>query len=63
MNKRIFDSSCMVKERPKIPISPSLRLMHYNPDSEIKDLMWLCWQRQLTKDGWKRLIRMKKAVG
>lgn len=77
MNKRIFDSSCMVKERPKIPkeyqpdfikrmsgiISPSLRLMHYNPDYEIKDLMWLCWKRQLTKDGWKRLIRMKKAVG
>lgn len=77
MNKRIFDSYCMVKERPKIPkeyqpdfakrmlgiVSPSLRLMHYNSEFEIKHLMWLCWKRQLNRYGWKRLIHMIKAVG
>lgn len=76
MNKRIFDSSCMVKERPKMPkeyqpksllrklgiVSPALRLMHCNSEFEIKYLMWLCWKRQLTKDMWKTLIRMIKAV-
>ena len=76
MNKRIFDNSCMVKKRPKIPkeyqsnfikrklgiISPSLRLMHYNADFEMKYLMWLCWERRLTKDVWKTLMRMIKAV-
>lgn len=75
MNKRIFDSSCMVKERPKIPkeyqpdfnkrmlgiISPSLRWMYYNSEFETKHLMWLCWKRQLTKDAWKRLIHTIKA--
>ena len=77
MNKRIFDNSCMVKKRPKIPkeyqsdfikrklgiISPSLRLMHYNSEFEMKYLMWLCWERRLTKDVWKTFMRMIKAVG
>ena len=77
MNKRIFDSSYMVKERPKIPkeyqpnfikrmlgiVSPCLRLMHYNSDYEIKHLMWLCWQRKLNRYWWKMLIRMIKEVG
>ena len=77
MNKRIFDSSCMVKKRPKIPkeyqpdfikrmlgiISPSCRLMHYNPEFEMEWLKWLCWKRKLNRHQWKTLIRMIKAVG
>lgn len=72
--KRHFDPDYMVKRRPKPPrkyqkgfflyqlgvISPSRRLIFYDPEYELNFLKWLCYRRVLDKHGWKKLMTLKK---
>ena len=66
-----FDEEFMVKELPKMPeeyqpnrfyralgiISPSRRMMHWNPEFEFGALKYMCYRRVMTRDMWACLYR------
>lgn len=75
-----FDEEFMVKELPKIPeeyqpdkryrdlgiISPTRRMIYWNPEFEFDALRYLCYRRVITRSKWAclyREVRLRRQIG